>query len=134
MGLSSNQIRDKIDQIIDFSELNEFIDTPVTTYSAGMLLRLGFAVAVATDPDILLIDEVLAVGDAAFQQKCYDRIDSFKDSGKTIVFVTHDLEAAKSVASRTIWFDKGEVRADGETYQVIDEYLSTVPAHHHEKR
>lgn len=131
MGLSTAQIRDKIDRIIDFSELNEFIDTPIKTYSAGMLMRLGFAIAVETDPDILLIDEVLAVGDAAFQEKCYDRIDSFKAAGRTIVFVTHDLDAARSVASRTIWFDKGEVRADGETREVIDAYLSTVPAHQH---
>jgi len=131
MGLSTAQVRDKIDQIIDFSELNSFIDTPVRTFSAGMLMRLGFAVAVETDPDILLIDEVLAVGDAAFQEKCYDRIDEFKAAGKTIVFVTHDLEAARVVATRTIWFDKGEIRADGNTQEVIDSYLTTVPAHHH---
>ncbi|MEN6356939.1 MAG: ABC transporter ATP-binding protein [Armatimonadota bacterium] len=131
MGLSTAQIRDRIDRIIDFSELNDFIDSPIKTYSAGMLMRLGFAIAVETDPDILLIDEVLAVGDAAFQGKCYERIDSFKAAGRTIVFVTHDLEAARSVASRTIWFDKGEIRADGETREVIDAYLSTVPAHQH---
>ncbi|MCE5197898.1 MAG: ABC transporter ATP-binding protein [Armatimonadota bacterium] len=123
MGLGTAQVRDKIDQIIDFSELNDFIDTPVKTYSAGMLMRLGFAVAVETDPDILLIDEVLAVGDAAFQEKCYKRIDAFKAAGKTIVFVTHDLEAARAVASRTIWFDKGEVRADGDTQATVKAYL-----------
>ncbi|MHB9038350.1 MAG: ABC transporter ATP-binding protein [Armatimonadota bacterium] len=131
MGLSTAQVRERIDAIIDFSELNDFIDTPVKTYSAGMLMRLGFAVAVETDPDILLIDEVLAVGDAAFQEKCYDRIDSFKAAGRTIVFVTHDLEAARAVASRTIWFDRGEIRADGETCEVIGKYLATVPMHHH---
>ncbi|MCE5314453.1 MAG: ABC transporter ATP-binding protein [Armatimonadota bacterium] len=131
MGLSTAQIKSRIDLIINFSELNEFIDTPIKTYSAGMLMRLGFAIAVETGPDILLIDEVLAVGDAAFQEKCYDRIDSFKADGRTIVFVTHDLEAARAVATRTIWFDKGEIRADGKTNDVIGEYLATVPAHHH---
>ncbi|MCE5323227.1 ABC transporter ATP-binding protein [bacterium] len=131
MGLSTAQIKGRIDRIIDFSELNDFIDSPIRTYSAGMLMRLGFAIAVETDPDILLIDEVLAVGDAAFQEKCYERIDSFKADKKTIVFVTHDLDAARKVATRTIWFDKGEVRADGDTNEVIDAYLSTVPAHQH---
>lgn len=124
MGLSTSQIKERIDQIIDFSELNDFVDSPVRTYSAGMLMRLGFSIAVETDPDILLIDEVLAVGDAAFQEKCYNRIDSFKTAGRTIVFVTHDLEAARSVASRTIWINKGVVFADGDTNTTIDSYLS----------
>lgn len=124
MGLSMAQLRAKVDSIIGFSELADFIDSPVRTYSAGMLMRLGFAVAVETDPDILLIDEVLAVGDAGFQEKCYQRIDSFKAEGKTIVFVTHDLEAARLVASRTVWLDKGVVRADGETASSIEDYLA----------
>lgn len=123
MGLSDLQVKDRLEQIVEFSELEDFIDAPVKTYSAGMLMRLGFAVAVETDPDILLVDEVLAVGDAAFQEKCYRRIDDFKNAGKTIVFVTHDLEAAKLVASRTIWLDKGVVRLDGDTVITIEEYL-----------
>ena len=101
-GLTTAQINEKLDRIIDFSEVNDFIDTPVKTYSAGMLMRLGFAVAIETDPDILLVDEVLAVGDAAFQEKCYHRIDEFRSAKRTIVFVTHDLSGQK-VASRTIW-------------------------------
>jgi len=124
MGLSMAQLRSKVDSIIDFSELADFIDSPVKSYSAGMLMRLGFAVAVETDPDILLIDEVLAVGDAAFQDKCYQRIESFKAEGKTIVFVTHDLEAARLVASRAVWLDKGIIRADGDTISLTEDYLA----------
>jgi len=126
MGLSTNQIKEKLDQIISFAEINSFIDAPVKTYSAGMLLRLGFSIAVETDPDILLVDEAIAVGDTAFQQKCYERIDVLKKSGKTILFVTHDLDAARSVASRTIWINKGEVKADGETQSTVEAYLATV--------
>lgn len=128
-GLNASEIASKIDSIITFSELDEFVDSPVKTYSDGMLMRLGFSIAVETDPDILLIDEVLAVGDAAFQEKCYDRIETFQRSGRTIVFVTHDLEAAAKVASRAIWIDSGRVAADGETAQVIGQYLDMV-AHH----
>jgi len=133
MGLTTAQVKSKLERIVEFSELNSFIDTPVKTYSAGMLMRLGFSIAVETDPDVLLIDEVLAVGDAAFQEKCYDRIDEFKAAERTIVFVTHDLEAAKSVASRTIWIHKGVVQADGDTAETIEAYLATVPGHdgHH---
>ncbi|MGI6296095.1 MAG: ABC transporter ATP-binding protein [Armatimonadota bacterium] len=128
-GLNSSEIASKIDSIITFSELDEFVDSPVKTYSDGMLMRLGFSIAVETDPDILLIDEVLAVGDAAFQEKCYDRIETFQRSGRTIVFVTHDLEAAAKVASRAIWIDSGRVAADGETAQVIGQYLNMVTHH-----
>ena len=126
LGLSALGIRDKIEAIIDFSELDDFIDSPVKTYSDGMLMRLGFSVAVETDPDILLIDEVLAVGDAEFQEKCYNRIDSFKRAGRTIVFVTHDLDAAKKVASRAVWLSAGAIGADGETVQVIGKYLDSI--------
>ncbi len=126
LGLSASEMRDKIDKIIDFAELNDFIDSPVKTYSDGMLMRLGFSIAVETDPDILLIDEVLAVGDAEFQEKCYDRIDAFKRAGRTIVFVTHDLESARRVASRAVWMGSGKILADGETVKVIGEYLNSI--------
>jgi len=128
MGLSMAELRSKQDRIIDFSDLNSFIDAPAKTYSNGMLLRLGFSIAVETDPDILLIDEVLAVGDAAFQEKCYRRIEAFKNAGRTIVFVTHDLEAAAAVASRAIWLHKGEVCGDGEVGAVIETYLAATSA------
>lgn len=131
MGLSAAEMAKNIDRIIDFSEINDFIDSPVKTYSDGMLMRLGFSIAVETDPDILLIDEVLAVGDAEFQEKCYDRIDAFKQSGKTIVFVTHDLEAARKVASRTVWMSSGEVVSDGDTSEVIAEYLASLAHYDH---
>jgi len=124
MGLTAAQVKSKLDRIIDFSELNSFIDAPAKTYSNGMLLRLGFSIAVETDPDILLIDEVLAVGDAAFQEKCYRRIEEFKGAGRTIVFVTHDLDAARSVASRAIWLHRGVIRGDGEVAAVIASYLA----------
>ncbi len=130
MGLNIRQIRERIDAIIDFSELGDFIDSPVRTYSAGMEMRLGFAIATETDPDILLIDEVLAVGDAEFQQKCYARIDQFKQAGKTIVFVTHDLAAARSVASRSVWMQGGVIRLDGETEKTVSAYLASVPQPH----
>ena len=123
MGLSSSQVKSKLDRIIAFSELDSFIDAPARTYSNGMLLRLGFSIAIETDPDTLLVDEALAVGDAAFQEKCYNRIEAFQKGGRTIVFVTHDLEAARAVASRAIWIHKGVVRADDGVGDVIDEYL-----------
>ena len=134
MGLSSAEMASKIDRIIEFSELNDFIDSPVKTYSDGMLMRLGFSVAVETDPDILLIDEVLAVGDAEFQEKCYNRIDAFKNAGRTIVFVTHDLEAARMVASRAVWVSSGKIVADGETAQVIGHYLDSLAHVEHTAR
>ena len=131
MGLTSAEMSRKLGRIIDFSELNDFIDSPVKTFSDGMLMRLGFAIAVETDPNILLIDEVLAVGDAEYQLKCYERIDSFKKAGRTIVFVTHDMDAAKSVASRAIWLHEGEVRADCVTASAIHSYITSLP--HHEQ-
>lgn len=132
-GLRAADIADKLDSIIDFSELDGFIDSPVKTYSDGMLMRLGFSIAVESDPDILLIDEVLAVGDAGFQEKCYARIETFQRTGRTIVFVTHDLEAAAKVASRAIWIDSGKVAADGETAQVIEQYLNSIAHQEHNK-
>ncbi len=129
MGLSTVQARAKLNDIIEFAELDSFIDAPVKTYSSGMLLRLGFSIAVQTDPDILLVDEAIAVGDAAFQEKCYERIDEFKRLGRTIVFVTHDLDAARKVASRVVWIHRGRIRADGEPGATVEEYLSALPLH-----
>ncbi len=129
MGLSEAAMSKKMERIVEFSELAEFIDSPVKTFSDGMLMRLGFAVAVETDPDILLIDEVLAVGDVEFQAKCYERIEEFKNAGRTIVFVTHDLHSAESVASRAVWLHAGEMRADGNTSETIEAYVTSL-AHH----
>ncbi len=124
MGLTRSEIEERIGDIIDFSELGEFIDSPIKTYSAGMKMRLGFSVATRSEPDILLIDEVLAVGDAAFQRKCFDLITDFKNRGRTIIFVTHDLEAALRVADRTVRIGGGKILADGDSKEIIKEYLN----------
>lgn len=124
LGLSRREITKRLDHIIAFSELEKFIDAPLRTYSAGMVMRLGFSIAVQVDPDILLVDEVLAVGDEAFQQKCYDKVREFQQSGKTIIFVSHDLDAVRRVATRVIWLDSGVIRADGDVAGVLESYLA----------
>ncbi|MBQ7258219.1 MAG: ABC transporter ATP-binding protein [Abditibacteriota bacterium] len=126
LGFSYNEIRDKVDKIIEFSELGDFINEPIRTYSAGMLMRLGFSIATETEPDILLIDEVLAVGDNAYQEKCYKRINDIKSHGKTIVFVTHDMRAATDFAQRTVWVKKGKIYMDGESHKIVENYLKEI--------
>jgi ABC-type polysaccharide/polyol phosphate transport system ATPase subunit len=126
MGLSKQVIDERFDEIVEFSGLQEFIDAPAKTYSSGMYLRLAFAVAVNVDPDIVLIDEVFAVGDQAFQRKCLERIDGFKSEGKTIVFVSHSLDAVRSLCDEAVWLDKGRLRAQGSTDKVTDYYLAAV--------
>jgi ABC-type polysaccharide/polyol phosphate transport system ATPase subunit len=124
LGLSKREMDERLDQIVEFSELAEFIDTPIKHYSSGMTMRLGFAVAVHVDPDILLTDEVLAVGDEAFQRKCLDHISELRRRGVTIIFVSHALEAVRALCRRVIWLDHGQVIADGPAGQVIDKYLA----------
>lgn len=126
LGIRTRDMKSKVDEIVRFAELEKFIDTPLKTYSKGMVMRLGFAIAVQVDPDVLLVDEVLAVGDEAFQHKCYDKIEEFRKAGKTIVFVSHDLEAVKRVASRVVWLDQGVIRADGPAETVVAEYTALV--------
>lgn len=126
LGIRTKDMKDKVDDIVEFSELQKFIDAPLKSYSKGMVMRLGFAVAVQVNPDVLLIDEVLAVGDEAFQAKCYHKIEEFQQMGKTIVFVSHDLEAVRRVASRAIWLDDGVIRAEGATESVLDAYMSSI--------
>ncbi len=121
-GLSRRQVLARMDAIIAFSELGPAIDQPVRTYSSGMKLRLGFSVAVHADPRILLIDEVLAVGDLAFQEKCLARIREFRAAGCAIVLVTHDLHQARSMADRVLWMDKGKVRALGAPETTVAQY------------
>lgn len=124
LGFSEQETRRRIEEIIDFSEIGEeFIDTPVRNYSSGMYMRLAFSVAIMVEPEILLIDEVLSVGDVSFQKKCMDRLWQMKRSGVTIILVTHSDDAAQSICDRAIWIDKGEVRADGCTDEVIAQYL-----------
>jgi lipopolysaccharide transport system ATP-binding protein len=124
LGLSRFEISQRLDAIIDFSELERFIDVPVKYYSSGMYLRLGFAVAVHTDPEILLIDELLAVGDATFQRKCLERIDQMRQDGVTLLFVSHDSAAIRKLCARAIWLESGELMADGPTDTVVQRYLN----------
>lgn len=129
LGLSRKQMVARFDRIVDFSELGEFIDTPIKHYSSGMVMRLGFAVAINMDPNILLTDEVLAVGDEAFQRKCLEYIAELRRRGVTIIFVSHALEAVRALCSRAIWLDHGTVMTDGPAGEVIDRYI----AHENEK-
>ena len=123
-GLTKKEIESRIDQIIEFSELGDLIDTPVRTYSSGMYMRLAFSVAINVDADILLIDEILAVGDQHFQDKCFAKLMELKNNDKkTIVIVSHSLESIKKLCDRAIWIYDGRVRMDGNTSEVIDEYL-----------
>jgi ABC-type polysaccharide/polyol phosphate transport system ATPase subunit len=122
LGLGRSEMERLLPGIASFSMLERFMDTPVKYYSSGMFMRLGFALATSVDPDILLIDEVLAVGDSSFQEKCYDRIWSYRDTGRTIVFVSHDSEAVRKLCGRAIWLDGGEVRADGPVDEVLGAY------------
>lgn len=126
LGLSRKQVEQKLEQIIDFSELGEFIDQPVRTYSSGMTARLGFSVVAHLDPEILLIDEVLAVGDLAFQRKCQQKMHEFKKSGITIVLVTHNPGDVEALCERAIWIDNHRIRIDGPTSEVLPEYTKAL--------
>lgn len=126
LGLSRKQIQERIDDIIHFSELEDFIDNPVKTYSSGMYMRLAFSIAATVDPDILLIDEILAVGDASFQRKCQNKLNTFKADGKTIVLVTHDLSALERYCDRVLWMDHGQMKAYGDVQSVMQMYLEHV--------
>lgn len=133
-GLTRKEIDNRINEIIDFSELGEFIDNPIRTYSSGMYMRLAFSVAINVDADILLIDEILAVGDQHFQEKCFTKLKELRDSGKTIVIVSHSLDTVKKLCHRAIWIYKGEFRLDGDPVYVIDEYLKQVALDHKEEK
>ena len=133
-GLTRKEIDARIDDIIEFSELGEFIDNPIRTYSSGMYMRLAFSVAINVDAEILLIDEILAVGDQHFQEKCYNKLRELRDSNKTIVIVTHSLEIVKDLCNRVIWIYKGQLRLDGDPTYVVDEYLEQVAQDHKQER
>lgn len=122
-GLGKKDVDPIIDKIIDFSELGQFIDVPVRTYSSGMYMRLAFSIAVNVQADILLIDEILAVGDAHFQDKCLNKMKELKKEGKTMVFVSHSIGQVKSFCDRAVWLYNGTKRMDGATDEVIDAYL-----------
>jgi lipopolysaccharide transport system ATP-binding protein len=122
LGMRRSEIARKLESIIDFSGIREFIDTPVKRYSSGMFVRLGFSIAAHLDPDILLLDEVLAVGDASFQAKCLKRVNELRRSGKTILFISHDLNAVERLCDRVLLVQRGEVIANGAASEVIAQY------------
>ena len=126
LGLSKKEITAKFDEIVRFAELEEFIDAPVKTYSSGMYMRLGFSIAINVNPDVLLTDEVLAVGDASFVPKCLDRIDDFRRRKKTILFVSHDLATVEKICDRVAWLKNGKIQAFGQAKRVIDRYLQDI--------
>jgi ABC-2 type transport system ATP-binding protein/lipopolysaccharide transport system ATP-binding protein len=126
LGLTKKEINEKFDEIVSFAELEDFIDAPVKTYSSGMYMRLGFSVAINVNPDILLIDEVLAVGDASFIPKCLDRIDDFRRRKKTILFVSHDLVTVEKICDKVVLLKNGRVAAIGEPKRIVDAYLQDI--------
>jgi len=126
LGLTKKKIQEKLTDIIEFAELEDFIDNPVKSYSSGMYMRLGFSIAINVDPDILLIDEVLAVGDASFVPKCLDKINEFKRKGKTIIFVSHDLSTVDRISDEVIWLKEGKIEMLGYPKRVIDAYLEYI--------
>jgi len=125
LGFSRKQIEDRVSSIVAFSELTDFIDTPLKHYSSGMVARLAFSVATEANPDTLIIDEVLAVGDVRFKQKSKERISEFKDRGVTILFVSHDMEQIRNLCDKVLWLDHGKVKMLGEPSQVTETYLSS---------
>ena len=128
MGMPRREIQDKFDRIVEFAEISRFIDTPIKFYSSGMQMRLGFAVAAHTDPDILLIDEILAVGDASFQAKCLNKLSQLKEEEKTIILVSHSLSNITDNAKTVVWLDQGRVRMAGDPDEVVNAYLEHVTA------
>ena len=126
LGLSKREIARRFDEIVEFAELEEFIDAPVKTYSSGMYMRLGFAVAIHVDPDVLLVDEVLAVGDEGFTHKCLDKFGEFRRRGRTILLVTHSLGLVERFCDEALWLDGGRRQAEGDSKRVVDAYMAKV--------
>jgi ABC-type polysaccharide/polyol phosphate transport system ATPase subunit len=126
LGMSRPEIARRFDEIVDFSGLEQFIDTPVKAYSSGMYVRLAFAVAINVDPEMLLIDEILAVGDIAFQQKCMEKFVQFRDEGRTLVLVTHDMGSIRNFCDRAIWLDHGVVAGEGSPTELVELYTESM--------
>ena len=125
LGMRKREVEERFDAIVAFSGVEQFIDTPIKHYSSGMRLRLGFAVAAHLEPDVLIVDEVLAVGDAGFQKKCIQAMEGLRSSGRTVLFVSHNLAAVENLCSRGIWIDSGKVRMDGAAKDVIASYMGS---------
>lgn len=123
LGFSRREMVSRFDEIVQFAELEQFIDTELKRWSTGMIMRLGFAVATSIDPDLLITDEILAVGDDSFQKKCLHRIGHMKESGKAIIFVSHDMDAVRGLCRRALWLDHGAVRLVGPVNEVVEMYL-----------
>lgn len=126
LGLTKNEILERLDKIIEFSELQDFIDQPVRTYSSGMLARLGFSIISSVDPEILLIDEILAVGDIGFQNKCMERLMEFRKRNVTIVLVSHNLDTIKSICDRALWINNHSIECIGSPEEVIKKYSNSI--------
>src|SRR4051812_35338307 len=126
LGLSRREVKVRFDEIVDFADLGPYIDTPLKRYSSGMYARLGFAVAAHVDPDVLLVDEVLSVGDIAFQDRSIRKMLSFRDTGRAILFVSHNLSAVEMMCQRSVWLDHGTVRQAGPTPEIVRAYLDAV--------
>ena len=122
-GLTRKEIDKRLDQIIEFSELEGFIDNPVRTYSSGMYMRLAFSVAINVDAEILLVDEILSVGDQHFQEKCFQKIEQLKEEGKTIVIVTHSMDSILRFCTRAVWLHQGRLKMDGDVKKITDAYI-----------
>jgi len=124
LGMTKKEIEGKYDEIVEFSGLKDFINSPLRTYSSGMILRLGFSVATSLNPDIILLDEVFAVGDAEFREKCINKINKFKENGSTFLFVSHNMNAIKEICESAIWLEKGEIKMYHKVDNTIENYLS----------
>lgn len=128
LGMSAKETNEQFDAIVDFAELHEFIDTPVKRYSSGMYIRLGFSVAVHSNPEVLLVDEVLSVGDVYFQEKCLDKMQEFKRRGITIVVVSHSPQLVEEFCERAIWLDHGRLVSEGPSRELVKEYIDSIHA------
>ena len=128
LGMKKHEIAAKFDEIVAFSELEQFIDTPAKRYSTGMYVRLAFAVAAHLEPEILLVDEVLAVGDASFQKKCLGKMGDVAKEGRTVLFVSHNMAAVENLCTHALWLEHGQVRMNGKTAPIVDQYLGEIPA------
>lgn len=133
LGLSKREVEERFDPILEFSEIGQFADQPVKTYSNGMFVRLAFAIAIHSNPNILIVDEALSVGDIAFQNKCIARIKQLRDSGMTLLFVSHDLNTLQLICDRAIWINEGKLKAVGDPVQVSQEYHALTTDHEHEE-
>ena len=129
LGMTRGEIVRKFDEIVEFSGVEEFLDTPVKRYSSGMYVRLAFAVAAHLEPEVLIVDEVLAVGDAAFQKKCLGKMESFARSGRTVLFVSHNMEAVRTLCQRCVWLKNGRLHQDGKAEEIVENYFNNVATH-----